>query len=294
VLENSSYSGGLQALLLFQPLPANLEIPQVHQWAGMCCEDMWKGGPFVLDAMDKWPGSEEPAHCGFALANGFEMSFFDHISRNPVRFERFAGGMVLLQSAPVVNLSHLLDNIRWDKEPRPALLVDVGGSHGSVTIEALRKYKFLHAVVQDLPEVVGTAEVPEDLQNRMNFQAHDFFTVQPQIGADVYLLRNILHDWSDKYAIKILKSLVPALKHGAKIILNEICLPEPGKLPLYEEQFLRGFDLSLKQNFNAKERDADEWEALLEKGDPRFKIKGIVQPPHSLFAIIEVIWEDKL
>lgn len=57
--------------------------------------------------------------------------------------------------------------------------------------------------------------------------AHDFFTEQPVKGADVFLLRCILHDWSDKYAIKILRALVPALKPDVRIIVNEAVVPEP-------------------------------------------------------------------
>ena len=103
----------------------------------------------------------------------------------------------------------------------------------------LRKHQHMRCIVQDLEEVVSRAKIPLDLEGRLTFQKQDFFEEQMVRGADVYFFRSILHDWSDTYAARILKNLIPALKHGAKILLNEICLPEPGVLPLYQDQVLR-------------------------------------------------------
>lgn len=69
--------------------------------------------------------------------------------------------------------------------------------------------------------------------------AHDFFTPQPVKYADVYLLRFILHDYPDRYAVKILENLVPALKDGARLIVMDGVLPEPNTLPKSEERIIR-------------------------------------------------------
>jgi hypothetical protein len=68
--------------------------------------------------------------------------------------------------------------------------------------------------------------------------AHDFFTTQT-VGADAYILRTVLHNWADKYCIMILRALVPALKPGARILINDICLPKPGSVPAHRELDLR-------------------------------------------------------
>lgn len=69
--------------------------------------------------------------------------------------------------------------------------------------------------------------------------AHDFFTEQPVQGADVYYSRWMLHDWSDKYAIRILTSLIPTIKVGARILLSEYIMPEPGEMSSYQQRTLR-------------------------------------------------------
>jgi hypothetical protein len=47
----------------------------------------------------------------------------------------------------------------------------------------------------------------------------------------------------------------------------------------------------MKQQFNAKERSADDWTSLFEKADKRFKLNRIVNPPGSILAVIEFVWQ---
>lgn len=99
----------------------------------------------------------------------------------------------------------------------------------------------LKCIVQDLPEVVeeGKSRVPSELADRVQFMAHDFLTEQPVTGADVYFFRWIFHNWSDEYCVRILKNLIPALKPGAMVVINDNCLPEPGTLNLWQEERIR-------------------------------------------------------
>ena len=119
---------------------------------------------------------------------------------------------------------------------------------------------------------------------------HDFFTEQPIKSADVYLLRWILHDWSDAYALKILRALVPALKPGARLCICEQVLPEPGALSPYQARSLRSMDLAMLELHNAKEREKDDWANLVRRADGRFHIVGIKQPSGSWLSMIEVCW----
>lgn len=64
------------------------------------------------------------------------------------------------------------------------------------------------------------------LRSRIMFVEHDFFQTQP-LTAEVYLFRQILHDWSDTDCVRILKALLPALKTGARILISECVMPEP-------------------------------------------------------------------
>jgi 6-hydroxytryprostatin B O-methyltransferase len=46
----------------------------------------------------------------------------------------------------------------------------------------------------------------------------------------------------------------------------------------------------MKQQFNAKERSADDWKDLFEQADERFRLNRIINPPGSILAVIEFVW----
>ena len=148
--------------------------------------------------------------------------------------------MTWFSTGPGLEAIHVVGGFAWDSIGK-GTIVDVGGSHGSVSIALAQSFPSLHCIVQDQADVVKVAQtnLPPDLATRVAFMQHDFFTEQPVKGADVYLLRWILHDWSDAYAIRILRALIPALKQGSKIVVCERILPEPGTVSKYQERASR-------------------------------------------------------
>ena len=55
--------------------------------------------------------------------------------------------------------------------------------------------------------------------------AHDFFTTQPHTTASVFLLRHIVHDWSDESTVRILKRLRDVATPNTKLLLLESIIP---------------------------------------------------------------------
>lgn len=201
------------------------------------CQEMWPSASHTVEAVAKWPGSEEPTETGFNLANSTDDPVFVEIRKHPERAKRFAAAMTFFDKKPGLESKHIVEGYDWAAVGH-GLLVDVGGSHGSLSRAIAERFPKIRCIVQDLPETVATAEVPPNLANRFEFVAHDFFTEQT-VSADIYLFRWILHTWSDKYAIKILRNLVRALKFGARVVVVELCLPEPGASSLSDERRAR-------------------------------------------------------
>lgn len=65
------------------------------------------------------------------------------------------------------------------------------------------------------------------------FIATDFFDEQPVLPGEpgVFLLRNITHDWSDKYAVKILRQLRDAAIPSTKLVLISCITDYACRLP---------------------------------------------------------------
>ena len=217
-----------------------IDIPAFHDWVGVVCEEMLPASICSIDAMGKWPGSSNAAHTGFALANGIEGSFFEELGKHPLRASRFANGMTLNNSAPILNPAFVINNMPWSAGSFPKSVVDIGGSHGVIGIEVLKAFPRIEEyVVQDLPDIIAGARAPDEVGDRLKFQEYNFFTEQSIKGADIYFLRLVMHDWPDDQAITILRNQVPAMGSQSRIILNEICLPNVGAVTCYQEQFLR-------------------------------------------------------
>jgi hypothetical protein len=76
----------------------------------------------------------------------------------------------------------------------------------------------------------------------IEWMQHDYFTPQPVHGADVYLYRFVFHNQYDDKATETLRAAIPALKKGARILINDEILPEPGKIRWRNERAVRGLD----------------------------------------------------
>jgi hypothetical protein len=156
---------------------------------------------------------------------------YDYLRTEPIKAEQFSKAMEFYSaSVPGYSESHLVKNYAWDTLGS-GTVVDVGGADGYVSRAISEAHPQLYMVVEDLPGVVGTASPTQHVR----FQAYDFFTTQPLV-ADVYLFRGIFHNWPDHYVVRILRAQVPALRIGARILVNESLSPQPGSLPLTLER----------------------------------------------------------
>jgi hypothetical protein len=243
----------------------------------------------VVDAMQKWPGSQEPTQTAYNIAYDTDLPFFVHLSRDDTKFKQFASAMTFFTSTPAMKPDFAVDGYDWAQHSSDTI-VDVGGSHGVIAFKLAEKFPEMKIVVQDRPEVVASAPQKPEM-GHVEFQAHDFFKEQPIKGADVYFYRWILHDWSDKYCLLILRCLIPALKKGAKVILMDSIVPEPGTLTPFQEKPIRAFDIMMKGLFNGKERAEGDWMKLVQEADERFDVVEVRKPAGSHLSIIVVEWK---
>ncbi|KAF2140298.1 uncharacterized protein K452DRAFT_335379 [Aplosporella prunicola CBS 121167] len=271
---------------------AMLEDPTLKDWVGLCSSDFFPAAARTVDAMEKWPGSQEPTHAGFAYAWNTDVPMFVEIGKDPARAKRFGRAMASLTGGEGYEVDYLVNGYPW-ADLGKATVVDVGGSHGFVPVALGAKFPDLRFIVQDLPKTVadGPAHIPAELADRIEFQAHDFFTEQPVHGADVYFFRWIFHNWSDKYCEKMLRMLIPALKPGARILINENILPTPGTENAWDEKIIRSMDMTMLQLLNARERAEEDYAELFQNTDPGFKFLGVKRPPGSRTCTIEAVWQ---
>ncbi|KAF7333319.1 putative S-adenosyl-L-methionine-dependent methyltransferase [Mycena venus] len=104
---------------------------------------------------------------------------------------------------------------KWSALPEKTLIVDVGGGIGSISLEIAQANPHLRFLIQDTQAVIREGEqhweteLPGALAaGRVSFGEHDFFGPQSVKNADIFLLRYIVHDWSDAYSFNTTKLIV--------------------------------------------------------------------------------------
>lgn len=154
-------------------------------------------------------------------------------------------------------------------------------------------YPQLSVTVQDLAVVIPPSANNGSVCSRLQYQAHDFFDPQPVSGADVYLLRMILHNWGADDAARILSNIIPAMREQSRIIIMDTVLPAPASVPASRERILRLRDMTMMQVFNSHERALDDWQLLFEKTDKRLKLLRVNQPVGSLMSLMELVLKER-
>ena len=160
-------------------------------------------------------------------------------------------------------------------------IVDVGGGHGPLLANILAAAPNSRGVLYDLPLVVSSASelaCTTEVADRMYIEAGSFFEGVPT-GGDAYVLKNVLHDWPDEKAVRILRNVRAAAGPDATVLLIELVIPDhnrdfPGKWA----------DLEMLLNLAARERTAAEYRNLLNKAG--FRTTRIV-PTASPLSIVE-------
>ncbi|KAF9769549.1 hypothetical protein IL306_013026 [Fusarium sp. DS 682] len=252
----------------------------LQAWVGLNGDDFFPAGAHTLEALRTDPEATSLKRTGFNHAWGTvdKEPMFATFGKDPPRGKRFAVAMASLTGGEGYEVHHFVDNCDFsDVNTNQGTLVDIGGSHGFVCVDLAKKWDKMKFVVQDLAKTISSAPEPicadEGVAQRISLQVHDFFTEQPVKGADVYYFRWILHNYSTPYAIKILKNLVPALKPGARVIINDHCLREPGAENHWDEKVMRSMDLLMLTLLNAQERTEKEFGELFKTADERFVFK---------------------
>ncbi|KAI1764917.1 S-adenosyl-L-methionine-dependent methyltransferase [Hypoxylon sp. FL1150] len=270
----------------------------LQAWVGFNSEEVYPGSARVIDALKEHPEATSLTHAGFNVAYdtvGKEPMFVT-LGKDPQRAQRMALAMSSLTGGEGYELSYLTEGCDLSEvDARGGTLVDLGGSHGFACVAFGGKYRNMNFVVQDLPATVASAPSPvcADVQvaKRITFQAHDFFTEQSVKNADAFLFRWIIHNYSRPYAVQLLRNLIPALKPGARIIINDYCISPPGVEKPWDERLMRSMDMVMLTLLNAQEREERDFIQLFEQADDGFVFKGITRPQGCRMSIIEAVWK---
>lgn len=163
-------------------------------------------------------------------------------------------------------------------------VVDVGGGLGFFLSTILAKYSTLQGTLFDLPQVVngsGNMQENKDISDRLKIVSGSFFEAIPD-GGDLYILKNILHGWSDENSVNILKNIRKVMPEDGRLMIIEIIIENKNK-PSWGKMT----DIFMMAGLGGRERTRSEYQDLLDRAGYRIeKIKRTVSPLSLIVAAV--------
>jgi hypothetical protein len=153
----------------------------------------------------------------------------------------------------------------WDFS-HAKVVADLGGGGGSLILAVLKLNPHLRGTLVDHQSSVDAAKprfAEEDPGSRCELIASDLTEAVPA-GADVYVLKHVLHGRQDDVAVTMLKNCRAVIPQDGRLLIIEFILPP---LVSHPDPQLEGHlmsDLNMLAVTGGKERSEREWKALLE------------------------------
>ena len=154
----------------------------------------------------------------------------------------------------------------WDFS-RASVVADLGGGGGSLILAILGLNPHLRGMLVDHEASVDAARsrfAAEDPSSRCKLIVADLMQSVPP-GADVYMLKHVLHGRKDADAVTILKNCRAVIPQNGSLLIVEFILPP---LVSHADPQLEGHlmsDLNMLAVTGGKERSEREWKTLLEQ-----------------------------
>jgi 2,7-dihydroxy-5-methyl-1-naphthoate 7-O-methyltransferase len=204
-------------------------------------------------------------------------SLWEDLNSDPSLAASFAG----IMSTPTSQIiSEVTVDYPWSGVD---LVVDVGGGNGALLASILRAHPDLHGILLD--SLATSSAAPQvmrrdGLAERCAIIDGDFFAPLPA-NADVYMLKNVIHNWPDNKAEIIIRRCAEATGPGGRILIIEFVSGMKGN-----ECAITGMDLRMLVLHGGRERTLAEFNALASAAGMRLLT---VRQTRSGYSLIEYV-----
>jgi predicted transcriptional regulator len=185
----------------------------------------------------------------------FGMGFFEYLSMKPEMSSYFNEAMNQQASIRTAGLINSYD-FRQTRS-----ILDIGGGDATLISAILMNNQQIKGIVFEVATVVEETRrnlTKNNLIDRCDVVRGDFFEDAIPPGADIYILSNIIHDWGDTEARKILQNCSKSMDDNSKLLIIEQLIPEqvtPGSSAV-------GSDISMLVLTGGRERTLSEYKKL--------------------------------
>jgi O-methyltransferase len=163
-------------------------------------------------------------------------------------------------------------------------VLDLGGGKGTLLTTINTHHPHIQGTLFERPHVIEHLGAKTRLtlaDHQIELVAGDFFESVPS-GADAYILKEVLHNWTDEQCIAVLKQCCQVLQPGAVVLVCEQVITPANN----EGDFTKALDLLMGLEQQGGERTQDEYQALFEAAGLRL-VQALPTPsPHWVFEAV--------
>lgn len=214
-----------------------------------------------------------------AFVREYGNKIFEHARTNSEYAEVFNQAM---SSYSASQTASVLDALKGYDFSKISHLCDIGGGHGHLISNLLAKYPHMRGTVLELESVTKNRDLLQTVKlgvdDRCLYCEGDMFREVP--SADAYIMKMILHDWSDDECVKILSNIRKACPKEGKVFIAEHLITDP-ETP----HFSKLFDIHMMCVASGRERTVEEYSSLLEQAG--WKYVQTLHPSSGLISVIE-------
>jgi precorrin-6B methylase 2 len=178
--------------------------------------------------------------------------------------EGYAIFRAVMGTAPVEDYAPIAR--AWDFS-RVKVVADLGGGGGSLVLAVLELNPHVRGMLVDREDSIAAARprfAEERVGSRCELVVADLDEAVPA-GADLYMLKHVLHGYGDADAIDLLKNCSAVIPEGGRLLVIEFVLPAVVSKadPQLEGRLMS--DLNMLAVTGGRERSEQEWKALLDR-----------------------------
>lgn len=174
----------------------------------------------------------------------------------------------------------------WDFA-KTGVVADLGGGGGALLSAILEAFPAIRGMLVDREPSITAAKprfASGALAARTELIAADLTQAVPH-GADVYVLKHVLHGYTDEAAESILRNCRTVMPPDGRVLIVEFVLPDIIDRVDRDLETRLLSDLNMLAVTQGKERSALQWQALLESAGLR--CERIIPVAADLVSIIE-------
>jgi hypothetical protein len=174
----------------------------------------------------------------------------------------------------------------WDFS-NAQVVADLGGGGGAMIEAILATFPNARGMLVDLPASIDAARPrfsSGPLAQRVRLVAADLSKEVPS-GADVHVLKHVLHGYADDAAVQILRNCGASLPDDGHILIVEFVLPDVIDRADADLEKRLLSDLNMLAVTGGKERGTSEWRTLVARAGLR--CNRVIPVSDDLVSVIE-------